>query len=75
MHMYIGRLCGTCAKGYGVTLDLLSCDNQCSAGLPVFLILCEFTLNPDLPLFHAVFPHSRAHRCVCGGRVTTDHVL
>ena len=35
-----GRLCGTCQEGYGVTLDLQSCNNECDAGLPLFLILC-----------------------------------
>jgi hypothetical protein len=35
-----GRLCGTCQEGYGVTLDLQSCNDKCDAGLPLFLILC-----------------------------------
>ena len=38
----LGRLCGTCSSGYGVTLDLQSCREECAAGIVLFILLCEF---------------------------------
>lgn len=39
----VGRLCGVCDDGYGVTLDLQACSpsGQCAAGLVLFLFLCK----------------------------------
>ena len=43
----VGRLCGVCDDGYGVTLDLQACSpsGQCAAGLALFLFLCKIQLN------------------------------
>lgn len=41
--LLIGILCGQCADGYAVTMDLLQCvvtDTNCAIGLSVFLTLC-----------------------------------
>ncbi len=42
ISIHAGILCGQCADGYAVTLDLLTCtpaNDQCAMGLAVFLIL------------------------------------
>ena len=43
----VGRLCGVCDDGYGVTLDLQACSpsSQCAAGLALFLFLCKIWSN------------------------------
>ena len=42
----IGRLCGTCSDGYGVTLDLQSCQKNCIPGIVLFVIICKLIVSP-----------------------------
>ena len=40
-----GRLCGTCSRGRGVTLDLQSCQEECAPGIIFFVIICKLIIN------------------------------
>ena len=40
----IGRLCGTCSHNRGVTLDLQSCQEDCTPGIIFFVIICKLII-------------------------------
>ena len=48
----LGKLCGTCASGHGVTLDLQSCREDCTPGIVLFIVACKLIVTLALPYFY-----------------------
>ena len=43
--LLLGRLCGTCKSDLGVTLDLQSCQENCTPGIILFVIYCKLSVT------------------------------
>ena len=55
----LGRLCGTCARGHGVTLDLQSCREDCTPGIVLFVVACKLIVTFSMGI--TMFSYLQCH--------------